>query len=45
MTVLYQGQGYALVRPADGASDTRTLRTGDEVIASAGTLYDGKVIR
>ena len=45
VTVLYQGQGYALVRPADGASDTRTLRTGDEVIASAGTLYDGKVIR
>lgn len=45
VTVLYQGQGYALVRPADGASDTRTLRTGDEVIASAGALYDGKVIR
>ena len=45
VTVLYQGQGYALVRPADDASDTRTLRTGDEVIASAGTLYDGKVIR
>lgn len=45
VTVLYQGQGYALVRPADGASDTRTLRTGDEVIASAGALYAGKVIR
>lgn len=45
VTVLYQGQGYALVRPADGASDTRTLRAGDEVIASAGALYDGKVIR
>ena len=45
VAVLYQGQGYALVRPADGASDIRTLRTGDEVIASAGTLYDGKVIR
>ena len=45
VTVLYQGQGYALVRPADGAGDTRTLRAGDEVIASAGALHDGKVIR
>ena len=45
VTVLYQGQGYALVRPADGAADTRTLRAGDEVIASAGTLHDGKVIQ
>ena len=43
--VLYQGQGYALVRPADGAADTRTLRAGDEVIASAGALHDGKVIQ
>lgn len=45
VTVLYQGQGYALVRPADGAADTRTLRAGDEVIASAGALRDGKVIQ
>lgn len=45
VTVLYQGQGYALVRPAEGASDTRTLRAGDEVIATAGALHDGKVIR
>ena len=45
VTVLYQGQGYALVRPADGAADTRTLRAGDEVIASAGALHDGKVIQ
>ena len=45
VTVLYQGQGYALVRAADGASDTQTLRVGDEVIASAGALSDGKVIR
>ena len=44
-TVLYQGQGYALVQPAEGVSDTRTLRVGDEVIATAGTLSDGKVIR
>ena len=45
VTVLYQGQGYALVQPAEGVSDTRTLRVGDEVIATAGTLSDGKVIR
>jgi hypothetical protein len=45
VTVLHQGQGYALVRAADGASDTQTLRVGDEVIATAGALSDGKVIR
>ena len=45
VTVLYQGQGYALVRAADGASDTQTLRVGDEVIATAGALSDGKGIR
>ena len=45
VTVLYQGQGYALVHAADGASDTQTLRVGDEVIATAGALSDGKVIR
>ena len=45
VTVLYQGQGYVLVQPAEGASDTQTLRVGDEVIATAGALSDGKVIR
>ena len=45
VTVLYQGQGYALVQPGEGASDTQTLRVGDEVIATAGALSDGKVIR
>ena len=45
VTVLYQGQGYALVQPAEGVSDTQTLRVGDEVIATAGALSDGKVIR
>lgn len=45
VTVLYQGQGYALVQPAEGVSDTRTLRVGDEVIATADTLSDGNVIR
>ena len=45
VTVLYQGQGYALVQPADGVGDTQTLRAGDEVIATAGELHEGKVIR
>ena len=45
VTVLYQGQGYALVQPADGVDDTQTLRAGDEVIATAGELHEGKVIR
>ena len=43
--LLYQWENYALVKPAEGASDTRTLRVGDEVIATAGELFDGKVIR
>ena len=45
VTVLYQGQGYALVQPAEGASDTQTLRVGDEVIATAGSLSYVKFIR
>ena len=42
--VVYQGEGYALVRPAEGASGTGVLRVGDQVIATAGELFDGKVI-
>lgn len=45
VTLVYQGAGYALVTPADGVSDTRTLRAGDQVIATSGELHDGKVIR
>lgn len=45
VTLVYQGAGYALVSPADGVSDTRTLRAGDQVIATSGELHDGKVIR
>lgn len=45
VTLVYQGAGYALVTPADGAADTRTLRAGDQVIATSGELHDGKVIR
>lgn len=43
--LVYQGAGYVLVAPAAGAADTRTLRAGDQVIATSGELYDGKVIR
>ena len=45
VTLVYQGAGYALVTPADGVADTRTLRAGDQVIATSGELHDGKVIR
>ena len=45
VTLVYQGEGYALVKPAEGAGDTRTLRAGDQVIATSGQLHDGKVIR
>ena len=45
VTLVYQGAGYALVTPADGVSDTQTLRAGDQVIATSGELHDGKVIR
>lgn len=43
--VLYRGENFALVQadpPAD--KEPLRLRAGDEVILSAGELYDGKVI-
>ena len=43
--LVYQGEGYALVKPAEGVRDTQTLRAGDQVIATSDELYDGKVIR
>ena len=43
--LVYQGEGYALVKPTEGVRDTQTLRSGDQVIATSGELYDGKVIR
>lgn len=42
--VIWQESSYILVAPADGASATRTLRAGDEVITAAEDLYDGKVV-
>lgn len=42
--VVYQGDGYVLVKAADGTEGTAVLRIGDEVIATSGELYDGKVV-
>lgn len=42
--VVWQDEEYMLVRPAQGASDARRLRSGDAVIIAAVDLYDGKVI-
>lgn len=42
--VLYTGDTYYLVEPADPSSSTR-LRAGDTVILSSTGLYDGKVVR
>ena len=43
--VVYQGDGYTLVRPADTAEDRDILGSGDEVIVTARKLSDGKVVR
>lgn len=42
--VLWQEDEYILVQPMAGASATRILRPGDQVITAAADLYDGKVI-
>ena len=44
VNVLYAGDTYYLVEPAD-LSATRRLRAGDTVILSAAGVYDGKVVR
>ena len=43
--VVFRGDGYTLVRPADDAALGDILRPGDEVIITAGELHDGKVIK
>ena len=42
--VVYQGDGYVLVKAASGTEGTAVLRIGDEVIATSGELHDGKVV-
>ena len=43
--VVYRGDGYTLVRASADATGSDILRAGDEVIVTAGELYDGKVVR
>ena len=43
--VIYQGEGYTLVRASDTATGGDILRSGDEVIVTADELYDGKVVQ
>ena len=42
--VVYSGDAFYLVQPADGQSNTR-LRSGDEIILNPSGIYDGKVVR
>lgn len=42
--IVWSEEEYLLVAPAEGASNTRRLRGGDQVITAAADLYDGKVI-
>lgn len=43
--VVYNGDGYTLVRASEDATGSDVLRAGDEVIVTASELYDGKVVR
>lgn len=43
--VIYYGEGYTLVRAAEGTTGSRILRSGDQIIVTAGELYDGKVVQ
>ena len=43
--VIYtDSDGYVLVQPEEGASGSRLIRSGDEIIVTARDLYDGKVV-
>lgn len=44
VTVLYQGEDYFLVAPADPDAADR-LRTGDEILVYTAGITDGKVVR
>ena len=41
---VFAGEDFYLVKAAGGASRELTLREGDEVIVTANSLYDGKVV-
>lgn len=42
--VIYRGDGFVLVKPDAKATGSAILRVGDQVIASSGDLFDGKVV-
>ncbi|MDD3347776.1 HlyD family efflux transporter periplasmic adaptor subunit [Oscillibacter sp.] len=42
--VLYNGDGFVLVRTAEGSTEGTRLRPGDTVIIAANDLYDGKIV-
>ena len=50
VSIVYQGSDYCLVEPStiEAATESQkslyTLRPNDEVIVSAGELYNGKVV-
>ena len=41
--LVYRGDGFCLVRSAQGAADARILRQGDLVISTARALTDGMI--
>ena len=41
--LVYRGDGFCLVRSAQGAADERILRQGDLVISTARALTDGMI--
>ena len=41
---VFAGEDFYLVKAAEGTSRELTLREGDEVIVTANSLYDGKVV-
>lgn len=45
VTVVYQGDGYTLVRPARDAEGSAILRSGDEIIVTANRLENGVVVQ
>jgi len=44
VNVVYRGEGFTLVSAKEGVSAGDVLRPGDEVIVTAGELFDGKVV-
>ena len=45
VSVVYQGDGYTLVRPTRDAEGSAILRSGDEIIVTANRLENGVVVQ